>query len=117
MIHGRNMLELMVADRIAVMPLEMKNISFAACASIKGKMEAKSGKTISILSKARVVPLSVARLIELQEKNFACIRPRPTQFLKLSIQRPEFLLEADLFAATRHSSLSICLLMIFSQFH
>jgi uncharacterized protein len=64
-----------VETRIAAMSLEMDNLSFAACANTKAKMEAKTGKKIEIMSEATVVPSGVVRLIELQEAGYAYVRP------------------------------------------
>jgi intracellular sulfur oxidation DsrE/DsrF family protein len=64
-----------VADRIAVMSLELENISFAACANTMNKMEAKTGKKIPILEEATIVPSGVVTLIELQEKGYAYVKP------------------------------------------
>ncbi|PCH74186.1 MAG: hypothetical protein COC12_04040 [Rhodobacteraceae bacterium] len=64
-----------VADRIAVMSLEMENLSFAACANTMSKMEAKTGKKIPIIQEATIVPSGVVTLIELQEKGYAYVKP------------------------------------------
>ncbi len=64
-----------VETRVATMSLEMDNLSFAACANTKAKMEAKTGKTIQIMDEAKIVPSGVVRLIELQEAGYAYVRP------------------------------------------
>lgn len=64
-----------VADRIATMSLEMENLSFAACANTHRAMSAKAGKDVALLSEAKMVPSGVVRLIELQEQDYAYIRP------------------------------------------
>jgi uncharacterized protein len=64
-----------VADRISVMSLELDNLSFAACANTMAKMEEKTGKKIPIIEEANIVPSGVVRLIELQEKGYAYIKP------------------------------------------
>lgn len=64
-----------VADRISVMSLELENLSFAACANTMAKMEEKTGKKIPIIEEANIVPSGVVRLIELQEKGYAYIKP------------------------------------------
>jgi uncharacterized protein len=64
-----------VADRISVMSLELENLSFAACANTMAKMEEKTGKKIPIIEEANIVPSGVVRLVELQEKGYAYIKP------------------------------------------
>lgn len=64
-----------VADRIAIMSLEMDNLSFAACGNTHRKMSEKAGKTVELLDEATVVPSGVVRLVELQQQGYAYIRP------------------------------------------
>ena len=64
-----------VKERIAVMGLEMSNISFAACGNTPSKMSKKAGKKVALLSEAKMVPSGVVRLMELQEKGWTYIRP------------------------------------------
>ena len=64
-----------VKDRIAKMSLEIDNLKFSACGNTHRKMSAKAGKKIQILSEAKMVPSGVVRLIELQEKGYAYVRP------------------------------------------
>lgn len=64
-----------VEDRVAVMSLEMENVSFAACGNTHRKMSEKAGKEISLMSEAGMVPSGVVRLVELQEQGYAYVRP------------------------------------------
>ena len=64
-----------VEDRIALMALEMDNLTFAACENTHRAMSAKAGAEITLLDEAKMVPSGVVRLIELQENGFAYIRP------------------------------------------
>ena len=64
-----------VADRIAIMSLEMDNLSFAACGNTHRAMSEKAGKEITLIDEAQMVPSGVVRLIQLQEEGFAYIRP------------------------------------------
>jgi len=64
-----------VKQRVAEMSLAMPELSFAACANTQANMAKQEGKDISLLSEARVVPSGVVRLIELQRKGYAYIRP------------------------------------------
>ncbi|HHI70334.1 MAG TPA: hypothetical protein ENJ91_04980 [Rhodobacteraceae bacterium] len=64
-----------VADRIKVMSLEMDNLSFSACGNTLRKMNAKAGHELPVMEEATVVPSGVVRLIELQEKGYAYVRP------------------------------------------
>ena len=57
------------------MSLEMENLSFAACGNTLRNMSKKAGHDVVLMSEAVVVPSGVVRLIELQEQDFAYIRP------------------------------------------
>ncbi len=62
-----------VKERIAAMGLSMDNLSFAACGNTHRKMSAKA--PVKLVSEAKMVPSGVIRLIELQEKGWAYVRP------------------------------------------
>ncbi len=64
-----------VKSRIETMSLSMPNLTFSACGNTHRKMSKKAGKQIKLMSEAKMVPSGVVRLIELQEKGFAYIRP------------------------------------------
>lgn len=64
-----------VGGRISKMSLELDNITFAACGNTHRKMSAKAGKNIKLMSEAVMTPSGVVRLIELQEKGYAYVRP------------------------------------------
>ncbi len=64
-----------VKNRISTMSLELENLSFAACGNTLRNMSKKAGKDIELLDETTVVPSGVVRLIELQENNYAYIRP------------------------------------------
>jgi len=64
-----------VKERIAAMSLQHPNLSFAACGNTHRKMSKKAGKNVVLLSESKNVPSGVVRLIELQEKGYAYVRP------------------------------------------
>jgi len=64
-----------VKDRIAKMGLEIDNLQFSACGNTHRKMSKKSGKKVELISEATMVPSGVVRLIELQERGYAYVRP------------------------------------------
>jgi uncharacterized protein len=64
-----------VKQRIAEMSLAASELSFSACANTRAGMSKQEGKEVPLLSEARVVPSGVVRLIDLQEKGYAYIRP------------------------------------------
>ena len=64
-----------VADRISAMSLEMENLTFAACENTLKGMAKKAGHEITLMDEAKIVPSGVVRLIELQEQDYAYIRP------------------------------------------
>jgi intracellular sulfur oxidation DsrE/DsrF family protein len=64
-----------VKQRVAEMSLAAPELSFSACANTQAGMSKQEGKVIPLLSEARIVPSGVVRLIDLQEKGYAYIRP------------------------------------------
>lgn len=64
-----------VKQRIAEMSLAAPELSFSACANTRTGMSKQEGKDVPLISEARVVPSGVIRLIDLQEKGYAYIRP------------------------------------------
>jgi intracellular sulfur oxidation DsrE/DsrF family protein len=64
-----------VKDRIAKMGLEIDNLQFSACGNTHRKMSKKLGKSVELISEAKMVPSGVVQLIELQEKGYAYVRP------------------------------------------
>ena len=57
------------------MSLAAPELSFSACAKHPAGMSKQEGKEVPLISEARVVPSGVIRLIDLQEKGYAYIRP------------------------------------------
>ncbi|MBB3993840.1 hypothetical protein GGR95_001471 [Sulfitobacter undariae] len=64
-----------VEDRISTMSLSMDNLTFSACGNTLAAMEKKAGNKISLIDEAEIVPSGVVRLIELQENDYAYIKP------------------------------------------
>jgi len=64
-----------VKDRISAMSLEISGLVFSACGNTHKGMSKKEGKEIELLAESRMVPSGVVRLVELQEKGYAYIRP------------------------------------------
>jgi intracellular sulfur oxidation DsrE/DsrF family protein len=64
-----------VKDRIAPMALENPNITFVACGNTQANQSKAEGKPVTLLSEAKVMPSGVVRLIELQKRGYAYIRP------------------------------------------
>lgn len=64
-----------VKDRIAMMDLELDNISFSACLNTVQAMEQKAQTDVPLLDEATVVPSGAARLMELQEQGYSYLRP------------------------------------------
>ena len=62
-------------QRIAQIALEEPSITFAACANTQANMSKAEQKPVALISEAKVVPSGVVRLMELQSKGFAYIRP------------------------------------------
>lgn len=64
-----------VKDRIAVMGLEMDNISFSACLNTVQAMQQTTQHDITLVDEATVVPSGAVRLMELQEQGYSYLRP------------------------------------------
>lgn len=55
--------------------LAMQDITFSACGNTWAKVEEKSGKEVKLIEGVRIVPVGVLRIMELQEQEYAYIRP------------------------------------------
>jgi intracellular sulfur oxidation DsrE/DsrF family protein len=64
-----------VADRIERMSLDIDNLAFKACGNTHKNMSKKAGKDVKLLDATEITPSGVIRLIELQKKAYAYIRP------------------------------------------
>ena len=64
-----------VKDRIAVMSLEIDNLTFSACGNTHAVMSKAAGEKIELIEEAQMVPSGVVQLIELQEQGYAYVRP------------------------------------------
>ena len=64
-----------VKQRISAMALEAPNIMFIACGNTQTNQSKQENKSITLISEAKVVPSGVVRLMELQGKGYAYIRP------------------------------------------
>jgi intracellular sulfur oxidation DsrE/DsrF family protein len=64
-----------VKQRIAQMALEEPSIVFIACANTQANQSKAENKQITLISEAKVMPSGVVRLMELQSKGYAYIRP------------------------------------------
>ena len=64
-----------VKDRIAPMSLENPNLAFIACGNTQANQSKAEGKPVKLLSEAEIVPSGVVRLMELQARGYAYIRP------------------------------------------
>ena len=63
-----------VASRIETMGMD-GSFTFSACNNTHTKMSKKAGKDLALLSDAQKVPSGVVRLMELQKKGYAYLRP------------------------------------------
>lgn len=55
--------------------LAMSDITFSACGNTMKKVTKKKGKTPKLIEGVKVVPAGVIRIMELQSKGYAYIRP------------------------------------------
>ena len=63
-----------VKQRVAEMSMAPE-IAFAACGNTQANMAKQEGKEVLLMNEARVVPSGVVRLMELQRKGYAYLRP------------------------------------------
>lgn len=64
-----------VKDRIAMMDLEMDNISFSACLNTVQAMQQQAQHDIKLVDEATIVASGAVRLMELQEQGYSYLRP------------------------------------------
>ncbi|MEZ5852475.1 MAG: DsrE family protein [Hyphomicrobiaceae bacterium] len=64
-----------VKARIAELSLAEPAITFSACGNTHAKQSKAENKKISLITEAHVVPSGVVRLMELQSKGYAYLRP------------------------------------------
>ena len=64
-----------VKERVAVMSLENPSLVFAACANTQANQSKAENKAVVLVGEATVTPSGVVRLMELQKKGYAYIRP------------------------------------------
>lgn len=64
-----------VKARIATIALSTPTISFKACGNTQSNMSKAENKEIALISEATVVKSGIIRVMELQEKGWAYVRP------------------------------------------
>lgn len=64
-----------VKARIAELALQQPDITYAACGNTLMNMSKREEKPITLITEAKVVPSGVVRLMELQKKGYAYVRP------------------------------------------
>ena len=64
-----------VKARIEEMALSTPEVSFKACGNTQEKMQKAENKSIPIIKQAEVVKSGVVRVMELQEKGWAYVKP------------------------------------------
>ena len=64
-----------VKARIEEMALSSPEVSFKACGNTQEKMQKAENKSIPIIKQAEVVKSGVVRVMELQEKGWAYVKP------------------------------------------
>jgi intracellular sulfur oxidation DsrE/DsrF family protein len=64
-----------VKQRINSFEKSMPNVSFSVCGNTMDNMKKAEGKDIPLISKFRIVPAGVTRIMELQEEGWSYIRP------------------------------------------
>lgn len=64
-----------VKPRISTMSLENPGVQFIACGNTQTNMSKQEGKSIPLVSEAKLVPAGVVRLMKLQKQGYAYIKP------------------------------------------
>ena len=64
-----------VKEEIRALLKTLPHLVFAACNNTKTGMEKTEGKAVPIIAEATIVPAGVGRLIELEEQDYAYVKP------------------------------------------
>lgn len=64
-----------VKARVKSFGESMPNVAFTACGNTQAAMQKAEGKEIPLVSRAKVMPAGVVRLMELQERGWSYVRP------------------------------------------
>lgn len=64
-----------VKARVKSIGESMPNVAFTACGNTREAMQKAEGKEIPLVSRAKVVPAGVVRLMELQGRGWSYVRP------------------------------------------
>ena len=64
-----------VSKRIVSFQQGMPNVAFTACGNTMSNMKKKTGKDVVLMSKIKVVPAGVTRIMDLQEKGWSYLKP------------------------------------------
>lgn len=64
-----------VKDRVKSIGESLPNVAFTACGNTQKAMQKAEGKEIPLVSRAKVVPAGVVRLMELQGRGWSYVRP------------------------------------------
>ena len=64
-----------VSKRITSFQQGMPNVAFTACENTMNNMKKKTGKDVVLMSKIKVVPAGVTRIMDLQEKGWSYLKP------------------------------------------
>ena len=64
-----------VKARVAAMSLAEPGIGFIACGNTQVNQSKQEGKPVPLIAEAKVLPSGVVRLMELQAKGYAYVRP------------------------------------------
>ncbi len=72
---GLSLLTKKSKNSLRVQSLAMSDIRFSACRNTMKKIMRKKGKMPKLTQGVKIVPAGVARIMELQEKGYAYVRP------------------------------------------
>jgi intracellular sulfur oxidation DsrE/DsrF family protein len=64
-----------VKERIGPLSFENPSIKFIACGNTQANQSKAEGRPVTLIAEAKVVPSGVVRLMELQKRGYAYIRP------------------------------------------
>ena len=64
-----------VKARVKSFGESMPNVAFTACGNTQAAMQKAEGKEIPLVSRVKVMPAGVVRLMELQERGWSYVRP------------------------------------------
>jgi uncharacterized protein len=62
-------------ERLTAISASMKNVTFTGCGNTLATQSKLENKDITLVPEARLVPVGIARIVELEEQGWTYVRP------------------------------------------